>query len=333
MLLSVIVPVYNEKDVIKSFHQRTSAVLDALPCDAEILYVNDGSNDSSIEILLQLKELDSRIVIIDLSRNFGKEIAMTAGLDHCKGDASVIIDADLQDPPELIPELFSKWLTGYDVVYAKRLSRQGESALKKLTSKLFYRVLRKVSHVPIPEDTGDFRLMSRRAVNALNTLRERNRYMKGLFAWIGYSQTAVLYNRDPRFAGESKWSYPALWSLALEGITSFTVAPLKLSTYLGLITATGAFLYGVWILIKTLVYGDPVAGYPTMMIVILFLGGIQLFAIGIIGEYLGRIFSESKQRPLYLINDYFQSGKTEPENRGNPADIGKTASITTSILR
>ncbi|GMR05875.1 MAG: glycosyltransferase family 2 protein [Gammaproteobacteria bacterium] len=310
MLLSVIVPTYNEEDVIKSFYQKLAYVLDSPHNDTEMIFVNDGSHDSTMEILLQLKEVDSRIIIVDLSRNFGKEIAMTAGLDYCKGDAVVIIDADLQDPPEIIPELVQKWQAGYDVVYAKRISRKGESALKKLTSKAFYRVIKRVSHVPIPEDTGDFRLMSRRAVNALNSLRERNRYMKGLFAWIGYSQTEVLYHRDPRYAGESKWSYLSLWDLAIEGITSFTVAPLKLSTYLGLLTATGAFIYGLWIIIKTVIYGDPVAGFPTMMVVILFLGGVQLLALGIIGEYLGRIFSESKQRPLYLINKLY---KSEPE--------------------
>lgn len=311
MLISVIVPAYNEEIVIKSFYQKISSVLDSQPLEAEIIFVNDGSTDSTLEILLQLKELDFRIIIVDLSRNFGKEIAMTAGLDCCKGDAVVIIDADLQDPPELIPELILKWQAGYDVVYAKRISREGESPLKKLTSKTFYRILKQLSRVNIPEDTGDFRLMSRRAVNALNSLRERNRYMKGLFAWIGYPQIAVLYHRDPRYAGETKWNYYGLWNLAVEGITSFSTAPLKISTYMGILTATGAFLYGIWIIFKTLIYGDPVAGFPTMMAIILFLGGTQLLALGIIGEYLGRIFSESKQRPLYLINGLYQSAPSE----------------------
>lgn len=311
MLISVIVPAYNEEIVIKSFYQKISSVLDSQPFEAEIIFINDGSTDSTLEILLQLKKLDFRIIIVDLSRNFGKEIAMTAGLDCCKGDAVVIIDADLQDPPELIPELIIKWQAGYDVVYAKRISREGESPLKKLTSKTFYRILKHLSRVNIPEDTGDFRLMSRRAVNALNSLRERNRYMKGLFAWIGYPQIAVLYHRDPRYAGETKWNYYGLWNLAVEGITSFSTAPLKISTYMGLLTATGAFLYGIWIIFKTLIYGDPVAGFPTMMAIILFLGGTQLLALGIIGEYLGRIFSESKQRPLYLINGLYQSAPSE----------------------
>jgi len=311
VLLSMIVPVYNEEDVINSFYLKTASVLDSEPYDAEIIFVNDGSSDSTLDILLHLKEADSRIVIVDLSRNFGKEIAMTAGLDYCKGDAIVVIDADLQDPPELIPELIAKWQQGYDVVYAKRISRDGESAMKKLTSKAFYRVINRVSRVPIPEDTGDFRLMSRRAVTALNSLRERNRFMKGLFAWIGYPQTAVLYHRDPRYAGKSKWNYFALLDLAVEGLTSFTIAPLKISTYIGFLTALGAFLYGIWIIFKTLIYGDPVAGYPTLMVVILFLGGVQLLALGIIGEYLGRIFSESKQRPLYLLNGLYQSSPSE----------------------
>jgi len=328
VLLSIIVPVYNEDDVIKIFHQKTSSVLDSQSFDAEIIYVNDGSTDSTLEKLLQLKEVDSRIIIADLSRNFGKEIAMTAGLDYCKGDAVVIIDADLQDPPELIPELILKWQAGYDVVYAKRISREGESALKKLTSKVFYRILKHVSRVTIPEDTGDFRLMSRRAVNALNSLRERNRYMKGLFAWIGYPQTAVLYHRDPRYAGESKWNYYGLWNLAVEGITSFSTAPLKISTYMGLLTATGAFLYGIWIIFKTLIYGDPVAGFPTMMAIILFLGGSQLLALGIIGEYLGRIFSESKQRPLYLINGLYQSASSETVRITSTQEFDSTDSTT-----
>ena len=328
MLVSVIVPAYNEEIVIKSFYQKISSVLDSQPLEAEIIFVNDGSTDSTLEILLQLKELDFRIIIVDLSRNFGKEIAMTAGLDCCKGDAVVIIDADLQDPPELIPELILKWQAGYDVVYAKRISREGESPLKKLTSKTFYRILKHLSRVNIPEDTGDFRLMSRRAVNALNSLRERNRYMKGLFAWIGYPQIAVLYHRDPRYAGETKWNYYGLWNLAVEGITSFSTAPLKISTYMGILTATGAFLYGIWIIFKTLIYGDPVAGFPTMMAIILFLGGTQLLALGIIGEYLGRIFSESKQRPLYLINGLYQSSSSENVRISSEQEFDSTDPIT-----
>lgn len=316
MLLSVIVPVFNEEEVIQSFLQRITSVLDTLSFEAEIIFVNDGSTDSSLDLLRQHAESNSRIVIIDLSRNFGKEIAMTAGLDHCQGDATIIIDADLQDPPELIPDLVKKWQDGYDVVYAKRITREGESVFKKTSSKLFYRLINRISRVPIPTDTGDYRLMSQRSVKALNSLRERNRYMKGLFAWIGYPQAAVLYHRDARYAGESKWSYFALWDLAVEGITSFSIAPLKLSTYMGLLTASGAFVYGIWIIFKTLIYGDPVAGFPTMMVAILFLGGVQLLALGIIGEYLGRIFSESKQRPLYLVNQLYEQAPEESGREG-----------------
>lgn len=229
---------------------------------------------------------------------------MTAGIDHANGDAVIIIDADLQDPPELIPALIHEWKQGFDVVYAKRNKRDGESLLKKITSYFFYRVIQKVSRVSIPEDTGDFRLMSRRAVEALKALREQHRFMKGLFAWVGFPQRAVLYNRDPRFAGSTKWNYWKLWNFAIEGITSFTIAPLKFATYFGLVIAIGAFLYAGVIIFKTLVYGNPVAGYPSLMVTILFLGGIQLITIGILGEYLGRMFDETKQRPLYILKSY-----------------------------
>ncbi|MEN8131623.1 MAG: glycosyltransferase family 2 protein [Pseudomonadota bacterium] len=316
MLLSVIVPVFNEEDVLEEFYRRTSKVLDTMAFEAEILFVNDGGTDSSLDLLSQLRDQDSRVGIVDLSRNFGKEAAMTAGLDHSSGDIVVVIDADLQDPPELIPEMIKHWQDGYDVVYAKRSSRQGESFLKKYTARGFYRVMQRVSRVPIPQDTGDFRLMSRRAVDSLARLRETHRFMKGLFAWIGYPQKAILYQRDPRYAGETKWNYWKLWNFAIEGITSFTEIPLKLATYLGLFTALAAFVYGTWVIFKTIMYGDPVAGYPSLMVVVLFLGGVQLVTIGIIGEYLGRTFSESKQRPLYFVNSYHQSAASE-DSTGN----------------
>jgi glycosyltransferase involved in cell wall biosynthesis len=307
VLISIIVPAYNEADVIEAFYQRMLNVLLEHSLEYELIFVNDGSTDNTLAILKKLQEDDHHVMVVDLSRNFGKEIAMTAGLDYCTGDAVILIDADLQDPPELIPDMIEKWQEGHDVVYARRVSRDGESFLKKLTSKWFYRLINRLSTVRIPEDTGDFRLMSRRAVNALSTLRERNRFMKGLFSWIGYSQTEIIYERDARYAGSSKWNYLQLWEHAIEGITSFTAIPLKIATYLGLMTATGAFLYGLWIIFKTMIYGDPVAGFPTLMVVILFLGGVQLLALGIIGEYLGRIFSESKQRPLYLVNKIYRA--------------------------
>jgi len=306
-ILSIVVPVYNEEEVLPEFHRRLSSVIDTLPLDSEIIYVNDGSSDRTADILHDLKATDSRIAIIDLSRNFGKEIAMSAGFDFTQGDATVIIDADLQDPPELIVEFIKHWEGGFDVVYTKWIVREGETILKKITSRLFYRIIQKVSRVYVPEDTGDFRLLSRRAVDSLKKLREHHRFMKGLFAWIGYPQKAVPYQRDPRFAGKTKWNYWKLWNFALEGITSFTIAPLKISTYLGLITAFGAFLYALYVIAKTLIFGDPVKGYPSLMVTILFLGGIQLITIGVIGEYLGRMFNESKQRPLYFLKAYHPS--------------------------
>lgn len=311
--LSVVVPAYNEEDVLPTFHQRLCAVLDSITVEFEVLYVNDGSTDNTLRVLHGLRESDPRVAIIDLSRNFGKEIALSAGLDHARGDAIVVIDADLQDPPELIPEFLARWADGYDVVYGKRISRDGETAVKKATAYLFYRLVQRVSRIRIPEDTGDYRLLSRRAVEALKQLRERHRFMKGLFAWIGYPQKAVPYRRDARYAGTTKWNYWKLWNFALEGITSFSIAPLKVATYLGLVTATIGFGHAAVVIVKTLAYGDPVAGYPSLIVVILFLGGIQLICLGIIGEYLGRMFDESKQRPLYFVKDYQPAKLTVPE--------------------
>ncbi|HAM50077.1 MAG TPA: glycosyl transferase family 2 [Nitrospiraceae bacterium] len=303
-LLSVIVPAYNEESVLEAFHQRLSSVLNSLPMQTEVLYVNDGSTDRTLDVIRSLRMNDHTIGIVDLSRNFGKEIAMAAGLDHAHGDAIVVIDADLQDPPELIPELIQHWQQGYDGVYAVRLSRQGESWLKKITAHFFYRLINRLSGTPIPEDTGDFRLLSRRAVDSLKGLHEQHRFTKGLFTWIGYPQKAVHYHRNPRLSGKTKWNYWRLWNFALEGITSFTTAPLKIGTYLGLLAALSAFLYAGITIYKTLAFGEPVRGYPSLMVVILFLGGIQLIGIGIIGEYLGRVFDETKVRPLYFLKDY-----------------------------
>ncbi|HHI94676.1 MAG TPA: glycosyltransferase [Gammaproteobacteria bacterium] len=302
--LSVVVPVFNEEEVLPEFHRRLAGVLDKLPAQSEIIYVNDGSIDRSLHEIRRLKKEDARIAIVDLSRNFGKEIAMTAGFDHARGDAVVVIDADLQDPPELIPEMIKHWREGFDVVYAQRTSRAGESVFKKTTAHLFYRIMQKLSRVEIPRDVGDFRLLSRRAVDALAGLREQHRFMKGLFAWIGYSQKAVSYQRDSRHDGKTKWSYIGLWNFAIEGITSFSTIPLKAATYLGMLTAFAAFLFGMFIVLQTLLYGNPVPGYPSLLVVVLFLGGIQLMALGVIGEYLGRMFDETKRRPLYLINVY-----------------------------
>ena len=303
VLLSVVAPAYNEEAVIEEFHRRLFDVLQKLGCRFEVIYVNDGSTDQTVECLNRIRQQYDGVKIVDLSRNFGKEIAMTAGFDHSHGDAVVVIDTDLQDPPELIPDLLMEWENGYDAVYAQRDSREGETYLKKFTAKVFYRIIGYMSQVEIPPDTGDFRLLSRRAVDALGALREHHRFMKGLFAWIGYSQKAVIYARDRRFAGETKWNYWKLWNFAIEGMTSFSIGPLKMFSYLGLGTSLVSFLYACVIIYKTLIFGDPVAGYPSLMVVILFLGGIQLIGMGIVGEYLGRMFNETKNRPLYFVKE------------------------------
>ena len=304
-VISVIVPVFNEEEVLPVFHSRLAAVLVGLPLPTEVIYVNDGSTDRSITILRDLRARDRRIAIIDLSRNFGKELALTAGLDHAGGAAVIIIDADLQDPPEVIPDLIKPWREeGYDVVYAQRRSRAGESRFKRATAYSFYRVINWLSRVRVPPDTGDFRLLSRRAVDALKDVREQHRFMKGLFAWIGYRQTAVPYHRNPRAEGRSKWNYVRLWNFSLEGITGFTIAPLKVATYVGLAVAIFAIGYGIHIVWRTLVYGSDVPGYPSLMVVILLLGGLQLMTLGVLGEYVGRVFNETKNRPLYLVQDY-----------------------------
>jgi glycosyltransferase involved in cell wall biosynthesis len=316
--LSIVVPAYNEEQVVEEFHKRLTSVLEAISLTTEIIYINDGSRDGTLETLRKLRAQDPRIAIIDLSRNFGKEIAVTAGLDHSKGAAVILIDADLQDPPELIPRMIEEWQSGFDVVYATRTSREGESGIKKATAYLFYRVINQISRVKIPEDTGDYRLLSRRAVDALGKLREQHRFMKGLFTWIGYPQKGIPYERDARYAGTTKWNYWNLWNFALEGITSFTIGPLKMATYLGLATAIAAFIYAGIIIAKTLLHGDPVAGYPSLMVVILFIGGVQLITVGIMGEYIGRMFDESKQRPLYFVNDY-QPAATGAANKADAA--------------
>jgi glycosyltransferase involved in cell wall biosynthesis len=313
-LLSIVIPAYNEADVLPEFQRRLSLTLDTLALPSEIIYVNDGSSDGTMAVLRAMQQGDPRIAILDLSRNFGKEIAMTAGLDHASGDAVVVIDADLQDPPELIPELIKHWRQGYDNVYARRAKRAGETVLKRATAHLFYRLLRSVSKVDIPSDTGDFRLLSRRAVDSLKQLREQHRFMKGLFNWVGYERKEVLYNRDPRTVGKSTWNYWRLWNFALDGITSHTTVPLRLASYLGVVIALLAFLYALYLVYDKLAHGNPVAGYPSLMVTLLFLGGVQLVTLGVIGEYLGRMFDEGKRRPLYLVQGYMPAATTRKSN-------------------
>ena len=303
-LITIIIPAYNEEKVLPKLFVR----LDKLTQKEnnylfEFLFINDGSKDSTMKLISEKSASDTRVSYINLSRNFGKERAMLAGFDYAKGDAIVIIDADLQDPPELILNMISLWEEGYDDVYAKRESREGETWLKKATSRWFYSILDKISSIEIQRDTGDFRLLDRRAVEALKTLRESNRYTKGMFSWVGFKKKEITYKRNPRAAGETKWNYFKLFNLAIEGITSFTTSPLRISFIFGLLISSVAFFWILYLLIRPL-FGVPTGGgYSSIMSVILFLGGVQLLAIGIIGEYIGRIFIETKNRPVYLIQD------------------------------
>ncbi len=304
-LITILVPAYNEHESLPLLYDRLLKLMDDQPkYNFEVLFVNDGSKDNTLELIRFLRKKDSRINYVNLSRNYGKETAMAAGFDYVKGDALVIMDADLQDPPELIPEMIKYWEEGYDDVYAKRKSRKGESLLKKFTSWGFYRVLQSMTNIEIQEDTGDFRLLDRRCVEAIKQLRESQRYTKGLYSWIGYNKKEILYDRDPRIAGKTKWNYRRLINLSIDGITSFTTSPLRWAAILGIIISCAGFIYMLAIILKTLIYGVDVSGYASMMVVILFLGGIQLIFLGLIGEYLGRAFYETKGRPLYFIDCY-----------------------------
>ena len=315
--LTVIVPCYNEEEVLPIFHSRLVASLAGISGGWEVIYVNDGSKDGTLRILKELQLAESGVAFAALSRNFGKEAAMSAGLKLSRGNAVILIDADLQDPPELIPEMVRIWQQGADVVNMRRRSRQGETWFKKASASWFYKVINWLSDVPIPENVGDFRLLSRRSVEALNQLPESNRFMKGLFAWIGFRQVTVEYDRHARAAGETKWPYFKLLNFAIEGITGFSVVPLRLASYAGFLTAVGAFIYALVFLVKTLMIGDSVRGFPTLIVTILLLGGLQLMAMGIIGEYLGRLFMESKRRPLYLLDEY-QPAAQNPASQPAP---------------
>ncbi len=310
-VLSFVVPCYNEENNIRALYDRILAVMGSCPETWECVCVNDGSRDGTLAVLAALQDEDPRVRVIDLSRNFGKEAALTAGLDHARGEAAIPLDADLQDPPELIPELVARWRAGYDVVNAVRLSREGESLLKRASAHAFYRVFNRISKVPIPEDTGDFRLLSRPVLDALRQLPERRRFMKGLFAWVGFRTTFVSYHRAPRQAGQTTWSYVRLWRFALDGILSFSDAPLRVASYLGLGVSVLSFLYALDLLVQTLLFGNPVKGYPSLMVAILFLGGVQLLALGIIGEYLGRVYDEGKGRPVYVIRKMVQRSNVD----------------------
>ncbi|MBD2103622.1 glycosyltransferase family 2 protein [Leptolyngbya sp. FACHB-261] len=299
---SFIVPIYNEQENIPELYRRISAVMDRMDGPTELLLINDGSRDASLSMLRELREKDERVCYLSFARNFGHQIAVTAGLNFSRGQVIAILDADLQDPPELIPDMVEKWRQGYQVIYAQRIQRRQESWFKRFTAYAFYRILKRLADVDIPTDTGDFCLMDRQVVDALNVMPERNRYIRGLRSWIGFRQTAIRFERDPRFAGEVKYTFRKSFALAVNGLVSFSKVPLRLSTYVGLLSATAAILMALLVLYWRLFQpGSPINGFATIAIAILFLGAVQLVSIGILGEYIGRIYEEVKGRPLYTL--------------------------------
>ena len=312
--ISIVIPTYNEEETIPKLYARLKKVINKINnYEFEILFVNDGSKDSTLQVIKILRSQDETINYVDFSRNFGKEIAMIAGIDYATGDCVIFMDADLQDPPELITEFIKYWEEGYDDVYARRKTRKGESWFKKFTSKMYYRILQKTTKIEIQKDTGDFRLLDRRCVNAIKKLRESQRNTKSMFSWIGYNKKEVLYDRDARVAGKTKWSYMKLINLALDGITSFTTSPLRLATYISVPTFMMLFGYFAYVIAKSIIIKEPIQAFQAIILLILFFSGIQILLFGIIGEYLGRIFKETKNRPLYLVNEY--NGKKEMNDK------------------
>lgn len=302
--VSVLIPAYNEEKSLPKLYDSLSNVMNNNSAyDWEIFFVNDGSKDRTLSIIKNYREKDNRISYIDLSRNFGKEVAMLAGFDHVSGDCMIIMDADLQDPPEIIPEMLSKWEEGYEDVYAKRKDRGKESYLRRKFSLLFYKLLQTTTKIEVLQNVGDFRLLDRSCINILKQIREKERYTKGMFSWIGFKKASIDFDRHDRVAGESSWNFLSLLNLAIEGITSFTIAPLRLSSIIGVFISVLSFIYMFYIIIKSIFWGEVVQGFPTIMVTILFLGGIQLLSLGIIGEYLGRVFNESKNRPTYVVRE------------------------------
>lgn len=302
--ITIIVPCYNEQEVLEEFHTEVGKVFSAVPdCRFRFLFVNDGSRDGTLGIIRRLAEEDPRVSYISFSRNFGKEAAMLAGLDYAESDAVILMDSDLQHPPELIPEMVRWWRQGYDDVCAKRADRKDEGFVKRHLTNFFYKLLQKCSRTEIQRNVGDFRLLDRRCVAALRLMREGERYTKGMFTWVGFKKKELPFHVRPRAAGKTTWNYWSLLNLALEGLTSFTTAPLRLASMFGVAVSFLAILYMIYVFVRAMLYGDPVAGYPTLLTVMLCLGGVQLLALGIIGEYLGRVFNESKRRPLYLVDE------------------------------
>lgn len=303
--ISIIIPAYNEEEALPALMERiTKFADDTKDYDFEFLFVNDGSKDRTIELIKEYREKDKRVCYVDFARNFGKETAMKAGIDYATGDAVVFLDADLQDPPEIITEMIKYWEEGYDDVYAQRKSRKGETWMKKFTSKMYYKILQDLTNVPIQKDTGDFRLLDRRCVNALKVMNESQRNSKSMFSWIGYKKKAIFYDRDPRVAGKTKWNYSKLINLAIDGITSFTTSPLRISTFIAIPTFLVLFVYFVYVIAKLFIVHQPIQAFQATILLILFFSGIQIMLFGIVGEYLGRIFNETKNRPLYLVNEY-----------------------------
>lgn len=303
--ISIIIPAYNEEEALPALMERiTKFADDTKDYDFEFLFVNDGSKDRTIELIKEYREKDKRVCYVDFARNFGKETAMKAGIDYATGDAVVFLDADLQDPPEIITEMIKYWEEGYDDVYAQRKSRKGETWMKKFTSKMYYKVLQDLTNVPIQKDTGDFRLLDRRCVNALKVMKESQRNSKSMFSWIGYKKKAIFYDRDPRVAGKTKWNYSKLINLAIDGITSFTTSPLRISTFIAIPTFLVLFVYFIYVVAKSFIVHQPIQAFQATILLILFFSGIQIMLFGIVGEYLGRIFNETKNRPLYLVNEY-----------------------------
>jgi len=323
-LLSVVVPMYNEADGVHLFFERLEPILESVDSAYEIICIDDGSSDRTLALLAQHHVRDQRIKVVSLSRNFGKDTALSAGLDHARGRAVIPIDADLQDPPELIPEMVAKWREGYDVVFARRAERDTDDATKRLTAGWFYRIHNWIADVRIPDNTGDFRLMDRRVVDAVRNLPEKTRFMKGLFAWVGFKQIGLDYRREARAAGTSKWKYFRLWNFALDGITGSSTVPLRIWTYFGAAIGLFTLAYAAWLVIDTLLYGNDVPGYASLMTAVLFLGSMNIVATGVLGEYVGRIYTEVRNRPLYLVREtqgLDREGPSAPAAVQRPAEL------------
>jgi glycosyltransferase involved in cell wall biosynthesis len=315
--VSIIIPVLNEAEAIPHFMERFNNVISNLEYDFEFIFVNDGSSDGTMSIINSYIELDERVRCVELSRNYGKEVALTAGLDYALGDCAIPMDVDLQDPPDIIVEMLSKWESGFDVVYGVRVSRRSDSSWKKFTSGWFYKVFNVLSDTKIPENAGDFRLLDRKVLKALSSINERNRFMKGIFSWVGFNQTAVYFEREARVAGRTKWRYWRLWNLAMDGVFSFSSLPLKVWTYVGVFIALLSFMYGCGLIVKVFFTGIDVPGYASIVVAILFVGGVQLITLGLIGEYIGRIYTEVKGRPLYVVKSILNSGNSSERDNGS----------------